>query len=204
MNQNHLPTVFLVDDSIDVRESLTQLIEMNGLTVEAFSSAEQLLEANLDDRMGCLILDLKMPGMNGLELQTVLSQRGIALPIIFLTAHGDIPASVKAIQAGAIDFLTKPVEPVLLLGRIQQAIVRDVQRHERLIIEREYQQRLTNLTPREIEVANLLAAGHLNKSIGQLLGISHRTVENHRARIMDKTGVTNLIELANLLKKHSH
>lgn len=204
MNQNHLPTVFLVDDSIDVRESLTQLIEMNGLTVEAFSSAEQLLETNLDDRMGCLILDLKMPGMNGLELQTVLSQRGIALPIIFLTAHGDIPASVKAIQAGAIDFLTKPVEPVLLLGRIQQAIVRDVQRHERLIIEREYQQRLTNLTPREIEVANLLAAGHLNKSIGQLLGISHRTVENHRARIMDKTGVTNLIELANLLKKHSH
>jgi len=204
MNQNHLPTVFLVDDSIDVRESLTQLIEMNGLTVEAFSSAEQLLETNLDDRMGCLILDLKMPGMNGLELQTVLFQRGIALPIIFLTAHGDIPASVKAIQAGAIDFLTKPVEPVLLLGRIQQAIVRDVQRHERLIIEREYQQRLTNLTPREIEVANLLDAGHLNKSIGQQLGISHRTVENHRARIMDKTGVTNLIELANLLKKHSH
>mgnify|MGYP001478918115 CR=1 FL=1 len=200
MNQNLLPTVFLVDDSPEVQASLQRLIQMSGLSTETFSSAEEFLERWQADAIGCLILDLKMPGMSGIELQAELERRGIELPIIFLTAHGDIQTTVKAVQAGAIDFLTKPVEPLELLKRVQIAILQSVRRHERQLITGESERSLVSLSARELEIAKLLAAGCTNKDIALKLQLSPRTVENHRARIMDKTRSANLLELAKLVQ----
>lgn len=200
MNQNLLPTVFLVDDSPEVQASLQRLIQMSGLSTETFSSAEEFLERWQPDAIGCLILDLKMPGMSGIELQAELERRGIELPIIFLTAHGDIQTTVKAVQAGAIDFLTKPVEPLELLKRVQIAILQSVRRHERQLITGESERSLVSLSARELEIAKLLAAGCTNKDIALKLQLSPRTVENHRARIMDKTRSANLLELAKLVQ----
>lgn len=194
------PTVFLVDDAAAVRETLAKLIEMSGLAVETYASAEAFLESYDPGRPGCLVLDLKMPGMSGIELQAELGRRGIGLPIIFLTAFGDIPTTVRAIQAGAVDFLTKPVQAKPFLERIQAALAQDIHRYERAQAAMDAASRLDRLSPREQEVAALLVAGHANKEIARKLGISHRTVEMHRARIMDKTRAANLIQLARLLE----
>jgi FixJ family two-component response regulator len=203
MTQKRPPTVFLIDDSADVRESLTWLIGMSGFAVEAFSSAEAFLEAYSEEGPTCLILDLKMPGMSGTELQAELARRGIDVPIVFLTAYGDIPATVRAIRAGAVDFLTKPVEIPVLLDRIQAILAQEAQRHARKRAEREVAAGLATLTPREAEVASLLVTGRSNKEIARKLGISHRTVEAHRARVMDKTRAANLIQLASLFAYRS-
>lgn len=203
MTQKRPPTVFLIDDSADVRESLTWLIGMSGFAVEAFSSAEAFLEAYSEEGPTCLILDLKMPGMSGTELQAELARRGIDVPIVFLTAYGDIPATVRAIRAGAVDFLTKPVEIPVLLDRIQAILAQEAQRYARKRAEREVAAGLATLTPREAEVASLLVTGRSNKEIARKLGISHRTVEAHRARVMDKTRAANLIQLASLFAYRS-
>ncbi len=195
---NMFPTVFVVDDDAAVRDSLIFMIQTVGLTVEGYPSAEAFLEAYHPDRPGCLVLDLSMPGMNGTDLQTELVNRNVMLPIIFLTALIDIPTTVRAIQAGAVDFLTKPVKAQLLLERVQAAIVQDVRRHERMLAGTENS--LTNLTPREQEVAILLTKGSSNKEIARQLGISPRTVENHRSRVMEKTRSANLIELSRLVE----
>ncbi|TPQ24747.1 response regulator transcription factor [Methylomonas koyamae] len=190
---NLQPCVFIVDDDDAVRDSLGQVMKAAGLPCQLFESAKQFLEAYKPGQPGCLVLDLNMPNMTGDELQVELNRLNIKLPIIFLTAFGDIPTTVRAIKAGAIDFLTKPVASKVLLERIETVL-----RQQALVSEQGQCQRITTLTAREFDVMCLVIAGHSNKQIARQLGISHRTVEIHRARVMEKTGANNLIDLARI------
>lgn len=192
------PTVFIVDDDAAVRDGLSLLVETAGLQAEAYPSAETFLGALKPDWRGCVVLDVRMPGMPGPALQAELGRRGVSLPIIFLTAHGDIPTSVQAMKAGAVDFLTKPVDGALMLERVHAAIERNSQERKRAGEQRSLRARLALLTMREREILALAFAGHPNKEIARHLGISYRTVEVHRSRILLKTGATSLIELARL------
>jgi FixJ family two-component response regulator len=190
--------VFLVDDDGAVRDSLGRLLEAAGLPVERYASAEEFLAGHQPGRAGCLVLDVAMPGMSGLELADVLATRGIRLPIIYLTAHGDIPTSVRAMKAGAEDFFEKPVKGDALIERIHDALARDARRRDEDAISSAARERLSRLTPREHEVMMLTIHGHQNKEIARRLGISHRTVELHRSRVMRKTGAATLLELASM------
>ncbi|MGD0958809.1 MAG: response regulator [Methylomonas sp.] len=195
---NSVSSIFIVDDDAAVRDSLMFLIKTAGFNVSAYASAEAFLESYIPEQPGCLILDLNMPGMSGPDLQAELVKRNHELPIIFLTGYGDIPATVRAMQAGAFNFLTKPVKPQLLIELIQLAILEDIrQRHS---LHKGVKKGLASLTPREQEIAILLTQGCSNKEIAHQLGISHRTVENHRARVMEKTGAANLIELLRFIE----
>jgi FixJ family two-component response regulator len=191
-------TVFIVDDDAAVRDGLAMLLDTAGLAVETYDGAAAFLAACSAPRAGCLILDVRMPEMTGPELQAELKRRGIDLPIIFLTAHGDIPTTVQAMKQGATDFLTKPVVGSELLERVQAALEKSVQLHQQASVTQALRERLEGLTQRELEVMKLVADGLANKEIARTLGISHRTVEVHRARVMQKTGVTNLVELSRL------
>jgi len=196
MNSNL--TVFVVDDDPAVRESLTLLLEQEDLNVESFDSAEAFLATYRPVPRSCAILDIRMPGMDGIQLQAELSRRGLLLPIIFLTSYGDIPLSVRAIKAGAVDFLTKPITCALLLESVRAAL-RD---SERLNSQAEANHtaaaRVASLTERENEVMLLAIEGLPNKEIARRLCISHRTVEIHKARIMHKTGADTLLDLARI------
>jgi two-component system response regulator FixJ len=189
------PRVFIVDDDASVRDALKVFIEWAGYMVECYDSAEAFLDDYTPEQSGCLLLDNLMPEMSGLELQKVLRERNISLPVIFLTAHGKVPTSVKALKSGAIDFLEKPFDDKILLKRIREAIELDLkareQENRRAPIVAQYVQ----LTPREQEVMKLIVSGHPNKTVGQILGVSSRTVEVHRAHIMKKMGATSLSEL---------
>lgn len=191
-------TVFLVDDDAAVRDSVGILLETAGLVAESYDSAESFLAAVGPDRTGCIVLDMQMAGMGGLDLQTELARRGIRLPIIFLTAHGDIPATVRAMKAGAVDFLTKPVDGALLLDRVQAGLARGRKDQEDGQATEAARTRLAKLTERELKVLALAIAGHPNKEIARRLGISFRTVEVHRSHILLKTGAESLLELARL------
>jgi FixJ family two-component response regulator len=197
MNTNDA-TVFIVDDDLAIRESLSLLIEQDGYEVSVFESAEDFLAKYQPNQLGCAIIDLRMPGMDGMQLQEALTKLEILLPIIFLTGHGDIPKSVKAIKAGAIDFLTKPITREKLMGSIKVA----VKESARILAEvTEHQNALTqisNLTIREKEVMMLAIQGIPNKEIARRLDISHRTVEIHKSKIMFKTGAINLLDLARI------
>lgn len=195
---NIQPCVFIVDDDYAVRDGLGLVLETAGLTCQTFESAEHFLQAYCPGQPSCLLLDVNMPGLDGLELQAELIRRDMRLPIIFLTAYGDIPMSVRAIKAGAVDFLTKPVPAQLLIERIQTALQQEIQRREQALAEQAICRRINNLTPREMEVMSLAVASYSNKEIARQLGISYRTIEVHRSRIMSKTGATNLLELAQL------
>jgi len=190
------PTVFIVDDDAAVRDGLSLLCETAGLNVECHESAESFLASFRPDQTGCLVLDVRMGGMDGPDLHAELNRRSSHLPIIYLTAHGDIPMTVRAMKAGAVDFLTKPVQADELLGRVQAAIDRDVDEVARQEQLTDLRERLLRLTAREREILMLAAAGHANKIIARRLGISHRTVETHRSRILHKTGTVNLLELS--------
>jgi FixJ family two-component response regulator len=194
-------TVFIVDDDPAVRDSLTLMIEQEDIAVEAFESAETFLAACQTKRPGCAIIDIRMPGMDGMQLQQALSEHGILLPVIFLTGHGNIPMSVRAIKAGAVDFLTKPVTREKLMECVRSAM----QAGERMFIQlannQEAMSRLANLTEREREVMVLAVAGHPNKEIARRMGISHRTVEIHKSKIMSKTGAANLLDLARIAQE---
>jgi len=181
--------VYVVDDDAAVRDSLSLLLESAGLCAAAFDSAQAFLAAHRAHQPGCLVLDVHMPGMDGLELQNELARRGELMPIIFLTAHGNVPETVRAIKAGAVDFLTKPVDGKLLLDRIRAAVAVSETAHQR-------KARLASLTQREREVLILAVAGRPNKEIARHLGISHRTVEVHRSHILSKMGAATLLELA--------
>jgi FixJ family two-component response regulator len=190
------PTVFVIDDDAAVRDSLARLLEAHRLPVRTYDSAEGFLAALHPTAAGCLVLDVRLPRMSGPELQATLAARGIRLPIIFLTGQGDIPTSVRTLQAGALDFLEKPVAGELLLERVRGALRLEVkQRRERAQTTRA-RARYAQLTPREREVMGLLVAGQSSKEIARRLGISHRTVEIHRGRVMHKMHAANLIELA--------
>jgi FixJ family two-component response regulator len=195
---NTQPCVFIVDDDFAVRDSLQLIMETAGLDYQAFDSAEHFLQSYCPDKLGCLLLDVNMPGMNGDELQAELIRRNIHLPIIFLTAYGDIPMTVRIIKAGAVDLLTKPVPRKLLLERIQDALQHASRIQEQVLAEQALCNCLNSLTSRELEILPLVLAGRSNKEVARDIGISYRTVEIHRARILNKTGATSLLELARL------
>ncbi len=192
------PCVYVVDDDAAVRDGLGMVLEMAGISFQAFNSAEHFLEAYCPGKPCCLLLDINMPGLNGLELQRELSRRGIQPPIIFLTGYGDIPMTVQAMKGGAVDFFTKPVPSKQLVERIQTVLQQATQMYEQHRAERARCNRLNTLTCRELELLPLIAAGMSNKEIARDLGISYRTMEVHRARILEKTGVTTLLELGRL------
>jgi two-component system, LuxR family, response regulator FixJ len=195
---NTQPCVFIVDDDFAVRDSLQLIMETADLDCQAFDSAEHFLETYRPGRPGCLLLDVNMPGINGDELQAELIHRGILLPVIFLTAHGDIPMTVRTIKAGAVDFLTKPVPRTLLLERIQAVLEHDAEIEKQSLEEQSLCNRLNTLTPRELEILPLVLAGKSNKEVARHIGISYRTVEIHRGRILKKTETASLLELARL------
>jgi FixJ family two-component response regulator len=192
------PTVFVVDDEPDVRAALRLLIKSVGYTVECFASADIFFQQFESDRQGCLILDVRMPGMSGMELQEKLTKMHTLLPIIMISGHGEIPMAVKAVQNGAIDFLQKPFSDQQLLERISQAINLNKKRHDQNQIQQQVQDKYQSLTPRENEIFNQVITGKLNKVIAYELNISTRTVEIHRAKAMEKMGAKNLSELIHL------
>jgi len=195
------PTVFVVDDYAPVRGCISRLLRAAGFAVAAFASAEEFLAQYDPHMLGCLVLDLAMPALSGLELQNILAEKGSLLPIIFLTAHGDIPKSVQAMKHGASDFLTKPVDDADLLAAVRVAI----EKHHALQRERtelsETRARLASLTPREREVLEYVVAGKLNKQIAGELGTAEQTVKFHRGHVMQKMKAHSVAELAQLIER---
>ena len=190
--------VFIVDDDAPMRESLKNLIRSVGLRAEVFASAQEFLRSKRPDVPGCLVLDVRMPGLSGLDLQRRTTEAGVEIPIIFITGYGDIPMSVRAMKAGAVEFLTKPFRDQDLLDAIQQALERDRKaRDQRAAIE-ELRSRFASLTPREREVMARVVAGLLNKQIGGELGTSETTVKIHRHQVMEKMGAGSLPELVRM------
>ena len=190
--------VFVVDDDASMRESLKNLTRSVGLRVEAFASAQEFLRAKRSNEPGCLVLDVRMPGVSGLDLQKRMAETGTDLPIIFLTGHGDIPMSVRAMKAGAVEFLTKPVREQDLLDAIQQALERDrAMRHQRTDTE-QLRERLDLLTAKEREVMGKVVTGLLNKQIAGELGMSETTVKIHRHQVMEKMRAGSLAELVRM------
>ncbi len=187
--------VYIVDDDEALRDSLIWLLESTGLKSLAFDSAENFLAAYNPRMNGCLVLDIRMPGMSGLELHEKLLSMHSTLPIIFITGHGDVPMAVSALKKGAIDFIEKPFNDQEMVKLIRTALTEDLKRHDARRQEAEAQRRIEGLTPREREVLDLIVAGRLNKQIADDLGISIKTVEVHRARVMEKMGVNSLAEL---------
>ena len=180
------PTVFIVDDDDAVRRFLSGLVQSIDLRVEVHASAQDFLDAYEPGRPGCLLLDVRMPGMSGLELQRALAEQSINLPVIILTGHGNVPVAVQAMKAGAVDFIEKPFNNELLLDRIQTAVAQSVQADCARAKRNEILNRLKSLTPRERQVFDLVVAGEVNKSIAHHLTISEKTVEIHRANVMNK------------------
>jgi FixJ family two-component response regulator len=195
---NRIPTVHVVDDDDAVRSSLRLLLKSVGLPTIAYESARDFLAGYDADQPGCLVLDVRMPGMSGPELQEDLNRRGAMIPVIFVTGHGDIPMAVEAMQHGAFDFLQKPFRDQDLLDRIQRALTRDAELRKSLGETSRIKAHLDSLTPREREVLDLMTQGKQNKAIGQDLGVSPRTVEIHRARVMEKMGAQSVAELVRM------
>jgi FixJ family two-component response regulator len=196
-----IPIVFVVDDDKAVRKSLERLIKSVGLTVQTFSSAREFLESDSSDGPSCLVLDVRMPGLSGIDLQKELDKIGYNIPIIFITGYGDIPMSVRTMKRGAIDFLTKPINDQDLLDAIHRAIEKDKQTRREQDEIRTTQKRVDLLTPREREVFSLVVTGMLNKQIAYDLGLSEKTVKVHRSRVMDKMQADSLAELVRLAYK---
>jgi RNA polymerase sigma factor (sigma-70 family) len=199
------PTIFIVDDDPSVRKSAEMMLNSVGFNVKTFASAQDFLKANLHEGLGCLILDVRMPGMSGLDLQEKLVSAKTPLPVIFITGYGTIPMSVRAMKAGAVDFLQKPFEEQDLLDAINRAITQQRERKSKKDEADKIQQRLKTLTPREYEVFCLLVTGMANKEIAYKLGTSERTIKAHRAQIMEKMNAgsfADLVRFAEKLKTH--
>jgi two-component system response regulator FixJ len=193
------PTIFVVDDDSAVRDALKLLLRSVGQAVETFGSAQEFLDAYSEDRPGCLVLDIRMPGMSGLELQQRLNEKHSILPIIFITGHGDVPMAVEAMQAGAVDFIQKPFRDQDLIDRINQALEKDGSNRAALGERNDIRRRLETLTPREREVLDLVVHGKANKVIAGDLKLSQRTVEIHRARVMEKMQASSLAHLVRMV-----
>lgn len=189
------PTVFIVDDDSNFSKSLVWLVESVGLRAECYRSAREFLGAYDPSRPGCLVLDMRMPEMGGLDLLDEFSARDIHIPVIVVTAYGDVPTAVRAMKSGAVDFLEKPFSHEILLSRIQQCLEEDQQRRRKQAVSAEIEQRLSLLTPRQREVMDLVVAGKSSKEIALQFCISPKTVENHRIKLMKKMQVSNVVRL---------
>jgi FixJ family two-component response regulator len=190
--------VFVVDDDASMRESLQNLLRSVGLRVEAFASAQEFLRSPRPEGPSCLVLDVRLPGLSGLELQQRLAEGDMAMPIIFITGHGDIPMTVQAMKAGAVEFLSKPFRDQALLDAIQQALARDRAAHEQRALREELRRRYRSLTPRERDVLAFVVTGLLNKQIAGQLGTSEASVKVHRQHVMAKMGAGSLAELVRM------
>jgi RNA polymerase sigma factor (sigma-70 family) len=201
MNDTMLPTIFIVDDDPSVLKALARLLRSAGLSASTFTSSQEFLDHHDQNAPGCLVLDVAMPGINGLELQLALAAEGSRLPVIFLTGNGDIPMSVRAIKQGAVDFLSKPVNDSDLIAAIHDAIEKDrVARQARATLS-ELQQLLAKLTPREREVLSHVVSGKLNRQIAAELGTVEKTIKVHRANLKKKLNVQSLAELVKLAER---
>lgn len=196
--ENDASCVHIVDDDNSFRRAVGRLLQAEGFTVREYTSAGEFLISSPESHSGCVLLDIRMPGPSGLELQDALRQRGIHLPIIFLSGHGDIPISVRAMKAGAMDFLTKPVKRPVLLNAVRAAVDLGVKGREYRDQRRAWQDRYATLTPRERQVFELVVVGRLNKQIASDLGTSQRTVKAHRSQVMRKMQVQSVAELVHI------
>ena len=194
MDRNE-PLIYVVDDDEAVRDSLTLLLKAVGLTGKAFDSATGFLENYDPEQHGCLVADIRMPGMSGLDLQAELNERGAPIPLVFITGHGDVPMAVDAMKSGALDFIEKPFRDQDLLDRVHQALTWDKERRAENLRTLAIRERLATLTPRETEVMERVVQGQANKVIAMDLGVSQRTVEIHRARVMEKMAVRSVAKL---------
>jgi len=188
-------TVFLIDDDPGVRDSLTLLLSLKGMRTQPFANAESFIETYRPDWSGCVLTDLRMPGMTGLELQAVLRERQVDVPVVVLTAHGDVATARAALKNGAFDFLEKPIDDAMLVDVLRNALRADRERRATVTARSSADARIERLTEREREILMLIAAGHQNREIATQLGISPRTVEVHKARIMEKLECDSLAEL---------
>jgi FixJ family two-component response regulator len=193
--------VYVVDDDSSVREAIKSLIRSVGLRVETFGTAQEFLKSARPDAPGCVVLDVRLPGLSGLDLQRELAANGINLPVIFITGHGDIPMSVRAMKAGALEFLTKPFRDQDLLDAIQQALERDRGARQQRLETAELRERFDSLTAREREVMGLVVSGLLNKQIAGELGTSEVTIKIHRSQVMKKMSAGSLAELVRMTEK---
>jgi two-component system response regulator TtrR len=193
-----IPTVFVVDDDEGIRRALDFLLSSAGYQVQCFDSAQAFLAHYASDMHGCLLLDVRMPGMDGLDLHEHLKANNINIPVVFVTAYADVPMAVRAMKAGAFDFVEKPFDGAELLNRVRRAISQDRRTQVDQSQLRAAQERLTRLTPREREVMELVVSGYLNKQIASELDISMKTVENHRAKVMEKMHAESLADLVRM------
>jgi len=195
------PIVFVIDDDASVRKGLSRLLCSAGFEVETFASAELFLEREHYDGIGCLVLDVRMPGISGIDLQDELSKADYSMPIIFITGHGTIPMGVQAVKKGAVNFLAKPFDDEELLQAVREAIAKDTRARAEHAAVLDMWKRLEPLTPREYEVLRYVITGMLNKQIAYALGISEKTVKVHRGRIMEKLGIGSVADLVRLAEK---
>ncbi len=195
---SNLGKVYIIDDDEAVRDSLSWLIKSAGIEAQTFHSAAAFLDACSERLNGCLLLDIRMPGMNGLELQAALNQRGCHMPVIVISGHADVPMAVRALKAGAFDFIEKPFNDDILLALVQRALEQESQLRQTLAEKDALQARMESLTPREMEVLERVVAGASNKQIGSDLGVSQKTVEAHRAKVMEKLEADSLSHLVRM------
>lgn len=202
MSAQPAPTAYVVDDDEAIRTLWRWLMESNGIAVQTFASAAAFIEAYRRGDPGCLVLDVRLPGMSGPELQDYLRREAIGIPIVFVSAHGDVPTAVNAIKGGAVDFIQKPFDYREALAVVQRALERDAQGREQRARQAQFAERLAALTGREREVMRLVIEGKANKLIAEELDISVRTVEFHRANVMEKMGAASVATLVQLIAQH--